>query len=79
MNEDDYLGITFKASSNAADAIITGETSSNLINWIDGTSIHSLSLSEDENHKIITLISNHKIRSSISQQLRLKATLLSED
>ena len=78
-NDNDYLGITFRASAKASDVVITGETSNSLLNWLENTTIHSISLSEDKAHKIMTVRSNLIFGKEKRHQMRLKTTLLLGD
>ena len=78
-NNNDYLGITFRASAKASDVVISGETSNSLLNWLENTTIHSISLSEDKAHKIMTLRSNQIFGTEKRHQMRLKTTLLLDD
>ena len=74
-NDNDYLGITFRASATASDVVITGESSNSLLNWFENSTIHSLSLSEDKAHKIMTLRSTQIFGTEKRHQMRLKTTL----
>ena len=78
-NDNDFLGITFRASAKASDVVITGETSNSLLNWLENSTIHSISLSEDKAHKIMTLRSNQIFGTEKRHQMRLKTTLLLGD
>ena len=78
-NDNDFLGITFRASAKASDVIITGETSNSLLDWLENSTIHSISLSEDKAHKIMTLRSNQIFGTEKRHQMRLKTTLLLGD
>ena len=75
LNESDYLSTTFKANANASDIEIIGETSTNLRDWQNDFEIISISLTKDKLHKIITIKSNHSIKTSRLEQMRLKSNL----